>query len=124
MNGQLASVSKLLELGADINKKTIYGCTPLLNAAKKSQHKVMDSLLLRGAEYLPSSSGQTPLDFAIENNSHHCLAVILKHRPELLSDVINRIENDKVNDFPVKYNLRYKYMNYFASSSHPTSSQS
>ena len=103
MNGQLASASKLLELGADINKKTIHGYTPLLNAAKKSQHQVMDSLLSRGAEYLPSSDGTTPMHFAIENNSHHCLAVLLKHQPELLSDVISRIESDKVSNRNVRY---------------------
>lgn len=96
MNGQVASVSKLLELGANINKRTVDGFTPLLNAAKKSQHKVIESLLVRGAEYLPSNSGYTPMDSSIDNNSPHCIRVLLKHRPELLSHIIQRLEDDKV----------------------------
>ena len=112
MNGQLSSATKLLEHGADINKKTIEGITPLYNAAKKSQHNLMELLLLSGAEYLACNNGKTPMDLIIDNNSPHSLSVLLKHRPHLLSEVMKRLENDEVSgEFLSAKHVPYAHVN-------------
>lgn len=66
ISGDLRAVSRLLELGFDVNVRDGHGCTALLRAAGGGHIDVLDVLLSHGADPgIAAESGATPLSAAV-----------------------------------------------------------
>ena len=76
--GRLNAVRYLLDEGADVNLRAVYGNTALTEATYYGHVSVIKELLMRGADVNVMSSVGTPLDVAVDRNN---VAVIdlLKH---------------------------------------------
>ena len=60
----------LLEAGADVNQRTLYGWTPLLTATQNRHYKLAAFLLERGAKpNIANNGGWTPLYLATDNRN-------------------------------------------------------
>ena len=71
--------------GVDINKKDIYGNTPLLNYLLKVHNKntLINAFLLAGANIeLDNKKKQTPLHIAILSNNYKSVSLLLNKRPK------------------------------------------
>ncbi|KAF2847122.1 ankyrin repeat protein, partial [Plenodomus tracheiphilus IPT5] len=70
-NGQLDVVSYLLKedtIESSVNQKDKSGCSPLFWAASGGHEKVVEALLLRGADWkLPNNNSRQPLSQASQN---------------------------------------------------------
>ena len=60
----------LVEAGADVNQRTLYGWTPLLTATQNRHYKLAAYLLEHGADpNIPNNGGWTPLYLATDNRN-------------------------------------------------------
>lgn len=80
-NGNLAIVNKLLEKGADPNKETINGETPLYIASQYNNPEVVEVLLEKGADPNKATTdyGETPLFIASVFNHSRVVEALLNH---------------------------------------------
>lgn len=65
--GHTEVVKLLIQKGADVNKSSKYGITPLMAAASKGRTEIADLLIQHGASVNKADeSGNTPLTFAAD----------------------------------------------------------
>ena len=63
--GDIATITRLLDRGADIEARDENGETPLHRAAWKGANDILDTLIRRGADaHAKNNKGETPLDVA------------------------------------------------------------
>ncbi|MCJ1462698.1 hypothetical protein MMC07_001301 [Pseudocyphellaria aurata] len=68
----------IIQAGADLEAKTNYECTPLINAVSKDRVRAVKCLLDTGADINGIGQyGQSPVQYAVEFNSHACLRLLL-----------------------------------------------
>ena len=74
--GDFETVKKLIELGADVNKKS-NGMTPLMYAAKYNRVEIIKLLVEQGAKIdAKSDSGHTAFKYAEMSNAQDALKTI------------------------------------------------
>ena len=86
LNGQLGSVTALLEAKADVNQaRTDDGATPLYTACSKGHGSIVEALLGRGADVnqAKTDTGATPLYKACENHHTSCVQLLVRARADL-----------------------------------------
>jgi len=75
----IAPVKLLLNAGAAVNCRNIYGHTPFTGAAIKNRYEIGEYLLRRGADiHNNSNNNDTPLFESIFHNSHAFLQLLLR----------------------------------------------
>lgn len=75
--GDVETVIKFVEYGADVNERGANGMTPLMYAARYNQAEVVKVLLSKGAKTnLKSDAGLTALQYAERSNAHACIALL------------------------------------------------
>lgn len=78
VKGDVETVQKLIELGADVNQKW-NGLTPAMYAAKFNRTEVLSVLITKGANLKAKCpKGHTALDYAKMSNANDAKAVIKK----------------------------------------------
>ena len=76
MTGDIDTVKKLIDLGADVNEKSV-GMTPAMFAARYNKPEILKLLIEDGANLrVKSSKGYTAKKFAQMSNATEALAVI------------------------------------------------
>lgn len=76
VKGDLETVTKLIELGSDVNKKS-NGMTPLMYAARYNRTDIMKVLIKKGAKIKTrDSKGYTALKFAQLSNAKEAVALL------------------------------------------------
>ena len=79
VKGDLETVKKLIELGADVNEKS-KGMTPAMYAAKYNKTAILQLLVKHGAEIKKKSEkGLTAMDYAKQSNATDALAYLKSH---------------------------------------------
>ena len=79
--GTRERVLKLMQAGADVNEKDVYGFTPLIEAMLKGDIEIAMALLTQGAKIdQPDVSGQTALQWAVNRNQKSFCELFLKHK--------------------------------------------
>ncbi|WP_345005149.1 ankyrin repeat domain-containing protein [Snuella lapsa] len=74
--GDLETVSKLINLGADVNQKS-NGMTPAMYAAKYNRTKILKLLIAKGANLkTKSDKGMTAKKYAKLHKAHESFAII------------------------------------------------
>ncbi|MEI8344599.1 MAG: ankyrin repeat domain-containing protein, partial [Candidatus Omnitrophota bacterium] len=67
-NNHLDDVLEAIQKGADVNERSRYGETPLMEASALGYQDITESLIARGADLnAVNDAGQTALDLAREN---------------------------------------------------------
>ncbi|SFS67172.1 Ankyrin repeat-containing protein [Zhouia amylolytica] len=66
VNGDVETVKKLIELGADVNQKSSNGMTPAMFAARYNRCEILQLLIAKGADLKVKDSkfGRTALKYA------------------------------------------------------------
>ncbi|TRZ41419.1 ankyrin repeat domain-containing protein [Robertkochia solimangrovi] len=79
VKGDLETVKKLIELGADVNAKS-KGMTPVMYAAKFNRVEILELLIANGANLKAKDSklGYTAMDFAELSNANEAKDVLEK----------------------------------------------
>ena len=82
--GNIEAVKQHLDAGADVNAKGKYGRTPLHYAATRGLKKIIELLIVKGADVnakieVGDYIGQTPLDGAIQWNQPENATLLRKH---------------------------------------------
>lgn len=79
VKGDIETVKKLIDLGADINEKS-NGLTPLMFAAKYNRTDILELLITKGAKLKTKDSkkGYTALKFAELSNAKQAKAILEK----------------------------------------------
>lgn len=81
--GTLPGVIKLIEAGADVNEKDIYGFTPLIEATLKEDIEIAKILLKNGARIDQEDiSGQTALQWAVNRCQPLFCELFLNHNAD------------------------------------------
>ncbi len=76
MQGDIDTVKRLIELGEDVNKKSL-GMTPAIFAARYNKAEILELLIANGANLrLKSDKGYTAKKYAQLSNATDALAVI------------------------------------------------
>ncbi|WP_422083877.1 ankyrin repeat domain-containing protein [Ulvibacterium sp.] len=76
MQGDIETVKRLIELGEDVNKKSL-GMTPAIFAARYNKAEILELLIANGANLrLKSDKGYTAKKYAQLSNATEALAVI------------------------------------------------
>lgn len=76
MQGDIDTVKRLIELGEDVNKKSL-GMTPAIFAARYNKAEILELLIANGANLrLKSDKGYTAKKYAQLSNATEALAVI------------------------------------------------
>lgn len=76
VKGDIETVKKLIEFGADVNAKS-NGMTPAMYAAKYNRADILELLVKHGAELKKKSEkGLTALDYAKQSNAKDTLAYL------------------------------------------------
>lgn len=76
VKGDLETVKKLIELGADVNEKS-NGMTPAMFAARYNKTSILQLLVKHGAELKGKSiKGLTAMDYAKQSNANDVLAYL------------------------------------------------
>lgn len=90
--GKLNIVSYLIEtVNSDLNTITSLGYAPLDRAAIKSNYRIVEYLLNKGANSLYQvNSGETPLHFATYSGNLQTVKMLLESNPSLLEMMENR----------------------------------
>jgi uncharacterized protein len=75
----------LIEKGADVNATSIDGWTPLLRAAQKRHHQILENLLSRGANHrhILMSNGNSALHLACELGDLQSVKVLVRAGADL-----------------------------------------
>ena len=82
--GKIKAVKQAIADGADVNAKDDWGMTPLHRAAGQGQKEIAELLIAEGADVnakieAGKLKGQTPLDWAIDDNHTETAALLRKH---------------------------------------------
>jgi len=87
--GDSATVTALLDKGADVNAKFRYGTTALFKAAERGHVEVVKILLARGADVTVKDTfyGQTAMSWAIQNDHADVVNAILDKQPSSANEV-------------------------------------
>lgn len=92
-----AILEQLLEAGADLNKATKWGTTPLHVAALKGHHEIIDWLLKNGANPFSRTTdggNRTPLDEAIHSGHTRSVArLVFGYTPEEVEETFSAFFN-------------------------------
>ena len=73
-------VKRMVDLGADIEKRDIYGRTPLLYASRYGQFEAVKELLACGADINAYDlDGSTPIRHAVVFNYHQLISILLSN---------------------------------------------
>ena len=86
LNGQLGSLTALLDAKADVNQaRTNDGVTPLFIACQKGHGSIVEALLGRGADVnqATTDTGATPLYIACEEHHTPCFQLLALARADL-----------------------------------------
>ena len=79
--GDLDTVKKFIEYGADVNEKSKNGMTPLMIAATYNKVAIINFLFEKGADAkMKNDNGYTALKFAEVSNSDEAVAVLSEKR--------------------------------------------
>lgn len=79
--GSNHSVMKLIEAGADVNEKDIWGFTPLIQATIMNKGEIASLLLAKGAKVDQTDiTGQTALQWAVNRRNRELAKLYLEHR--------------------------------------------
>lgn len=71
-------ITLLADAGADINRQSAFGYTPLHGAVELKDPKLIELLVFKGADVnLPDYEGRTPLHMAIENGDEASVSALL-----------------------------------------------
>ncbi|KAA3671825.1 ankyrin repeat domain-containing protein 49 [Paragonimus westermani] len=101
------SPQHLLQLGADINIRTLDGWTPLHSAAFWNQFACVQLLLAAGAELnATTNSNQTPLHLAVSNSQTPETLYVLLSQPNISVYGIRNKLGDSVADLIIR-NTQY-----------------
>jgi ankyrin repeat protein len=74
--GEIETVKKFIEYGADVNEK-LNGITPLMYAARYNKVEIIKYLLLKGADRnIKDSQGFTALKYAELSNAYDAIAIL------------------------------------------------
>lgn len=73
-----AYLLRIIQAGADLDARTDYDYTPLINAVSKDHARAVKCLLDNGADINRlGQHGQSPAQYAVDYNSHACLRLLL-----------------------------------------------
>jgi hypothetical protein len=88
--GDLASVTALLDKGADVNAKFRYGATALFKAAERGHVEIVKLLLARGADVSVKDTfyQATAMTWALDNDHVEIVAALLEKDSGSVSDVL------------------------------------
>jgi len=88
--GDAASVTALLDKGADVNAKYRYGTTALFKAAERGNVEVVKILLDRGADVKVTDTfyKATAMTWALQNDHPDVVKLLLDKQPEEAGDVL------------------------------------
>jgi ankyrin repeat protein len=88
--GDSASVTALLDKGADVNAKFRYGTTALFKAAERGHLEIVKILLARGADVSVKDTfyGATAMSWALQNNHVDVVNALLEKDPSSVNEVL------------------------------------
>jgi hypothetical protein len=88
--GDLASVTALLDKGADVNAKFRYGATALFKAAERGHVEIVKLLLARGADVSVKDTfyQATAMTWALDNDHVEIVAALLEKDSGSVNDVL------------------------------------
>src|ERR1043166_1983267 len=88
--GDPASVTTLLDKGADVNAKFRYGTTALFKAAERGHLEVVKILLARGADVKVKDTfyGATAMSWALQNDHIDVVRLLIQKGAEGIDDVL------------------------------------
>ena len=88
--GDLASVTALLDKGADVNAKFRYGATALFKAAERGHVEIVKLLLARGADVSVKDTfyQATAMTWALDSSHVEIVAALLEKDPSSVNDVL------------------------------------
>ena len=88
--GDAASVSALLDKGADVNAKFRYGATALFKAAERGNPEVVKILLTHGADVTVKDTfyGATAMTWALDNDHFDVVRLLLEKEPANVDEVL------------------------------------
>jgi ankyrin repeat protein len=88
--GDAATVTALLDKGADVNAKFRYGMTALFKAAERGNLEVANVLISRGVDVKVKDTfyGQTALSWALQNEHIEVVKAILAKDPGSVDEVL------------------------------------
>ncbi|MCM5663680.1 ankyrin repeat domain-containing protein [Galbibacter mesophilus] len=80
VKGDLATVQKLLSLGANVNEKSV-GRTPAMYAARYNRAEILELLIAHDADLKAKCSGKglTAMEYAKQSNAVDAIAILEKH---------------------------------------------
>jgi hypothetical protein len=88
--GDAATVTALLDKGADVNAKFRYGATALFKAAERGNPEVVKILLTRGADVTVKDTfyGATAMTWALDNGHTDVVRLLLEKDSSSLNEVL------------------------------------
>jgi len=88
--GDAASVTALLDKGADVNAKFRYGTTALFKAAERGNLEIVKILLARGADVSVKDTfyGATAITWSLQNDHLDVTKELLEKQPDSVDDVL------------------------------------
>jgi len=88
--GDAASVTALLDKGADVNAKFRYGTTALFKAAERGNLEIVKILLSRGADVTVKDTfyGATAITWSLQNDHLDVTKELLEKQPDSVDDVL------------------------------------
>ncbi len=76
-------MSLLIQYGADVNKKSCHGLTPLYGAVELNKPKIVQLLIDKGADVnTQSSSKTTPLHVAVQKKNYDMVKLLLENKAD------------------------------------------
>ncbi|XP_062995092.1 ankyrin repeat and protein kinase domain-containing protein 1 [Elgaria multicarinata webbii] len=80
----LEKMKFLLRQGADVNKKTAWGSTPLILAVQKESLEIISLLIQHGADVnMTDEDGWSPLHFVAQNGDDRIARLLLDHKANI-----------------------------------------
>jgi ankyrin repeat protein len=88
--GDAASVTSLLDKGADVNAKYRYGATALFKAAERGNVEIVKILLARGADVSVKDTfyGATAMTWALDGGHVEIVNALLEKQPSSVNEVL------------------------------------
>jgi hypothetical protein len=88
--GDSASVTALLDKGAEVNAKFRYGMTALFKASERGNLEVVKILLAHGADVKVKDTfyGATAMTWALQNDHNDVVSALLDKDPSTVNDVL------------------------------------